>query len=53
MKTYTYEGDTKSLTDWSEDPRCKVSKPSLYARVLKYNAGIETALTTPLKGRLK
>lgn len=53
MKTYTYEGDTKSLTDWSEDPRCKVSKPTLYARVLKYNAGIETALTTPLKGRLK
>ena len=53
IKLYTYAGDTKTLTEWSKDPRCRVSVHALYARVLKYNADIETAITTPSKGKLK
>jgi hypothetical protein len=53
MKLYEYDGDAKTLTEWSEDPRCLPTKQSLYARVLKYNVPIDKALTTPHKGKLK
>ena len=50
---YTYDGATKSLTDWSNDSRCVVTTAALYARVLKYNVPIDKALTIPNRGRLK
>lgn len=52
VKTYTYQGDTKTLTDWAKDPRCKVPLSALYARVLKYKFEFVKSLITP-KGEWK
>lgn len=45
-------GETKCITEWSEDPRCTVSIPGLFARL---NKGVhpEEAITNHLKKRVK
>jgi len=40
-------GETKSLTEWSRDPRCMVSLPSLMLRVQRRKWDVERAVTTP------
>lgn len=41
-------GETKSLDDWSRDPRTKVGSSQIRHRVKRYKWGVERALTTPL-----
>ena len=40
-------GETKGLTDWLEDARCKVSRSCLYKRITYYKYPVEKALTKP------
>jgi hypothetical protein len=49
---YEYQGETKSLTQWSRDKRCVVTACTLYARVLKYKFEFIKSLITP-KGEWK
>lgn len=45
-------GETKSPTEWAEDPRCKVDKDRLYVRVFKRGWNPEIAITlAPELGR--
>lgn len=45
-------GESKSLADWADDPRCTIEKRTLHAR-LKDNWPAEDAITTPKNGRYK
>jgi hypothetical protein len=45
-KTLTAFGETKTLVEWSEDPRCVVTRRMLHDRLRKGCPG-EVALTTP------
>lgn len=45
-------GESKSLADWADDPRCTIEKRTLHAR-LKDNWPIEDAIVTPKNGRYK
>lgn len=40
-------GETKSVTEWSRDPRCKVTHAALYLRVSRRGWDAERALTVP------
>lgn len=44
---FTLDGETKTLKQWSEDPRCVVSYASLYQRVVIKGRDFEKSLTTP------
>ncbi|MBN3906739.1 MAG: hypothetical protein HWQ35_09315 [Nostoc sp. NMS1] len=44
---FEYEGETKHLSEWARDPRCKVKLGTLKARVTKYEWPFYKALTTP------
>jgi hypothetical protein len=46
----TLFGERKTVQDWSEDPRCRVSRTELYRRILRGDDH-ESALTTPTRGR--
>jgi hypothetical protein len=41
-------GETKNITEWSRDPRCAVTQPALYLRVVRRGWDPERALTEPL-----
>ena len=49
---YTYDGETKGLTEWSRDSRCKVSAGTLWVRIFRYKFGFVESLITP-KGKLR
>lgn len=44
----TWDGETKTLAEWSEDPRCCVAYDTLKAR-LKYGWSFQKALTSTLR----
>lgn len=44
---FTYDGETKNLTEWSKDPRCNVSYETLLARLSISSWPFAKALTTP------
>lgn len=44
---YTAFGETKTLTNWSRDPRCVVSNAALTLRIKRRGWEVERALTTP------
>lgn len=44
---FTHDGETKTLKEWSEDPRCEVSYAALYQRVIIKGKDFEKSLTTP------
>lgn len=44
---YTAFGESKSLAEWSQDDRCKVSRSILRKRVSKEGRALEEAMTTP------
>lgn len=44
---YTFFGVTKTLKDWSEDPRCAVSRDTLYNRLQRSDWPFLLALKTP------
>jgi len=45
-RRFTWQGETKILADWAEDPRCKVEYNTLLARLDRYGWEFERALTT-------
>ncbi len=45
-------GESKSLADWADDPRCTIEKRTLHAR-LKDNWPAEDAIVTPKNGRYR
>jgi len=48
-KWLTAFGETKTISDWVKDPRCKVRHDTLAARI-KYGYEPETAIITPSRG---
>ncbi|MFJ2116135.1 hypothetical protein ACIOEX_30335, partial [Streptomyces sp. NPDC087850] len=46
-KQYTAFDESKSLAEWSQDDRCKVSHSTLYKRVSQEGRALEEAMTTP------
>lgn len=40
-------GETKTLVEWSEDPRCQVSYAAVHLRIFRRKWDAERALTTP------
>lgn len=44
-------GESKSLIEWSEDPRCTCSYPSLHYRIVRANWSATDAITTPNYGK--
>lgn len=44
----TFEGETKCVSAWGEDPRCPVS-PGQFAQRIKAGWSIERAMTQPLR----
>ncbi|MFJ9379331.1 hypothetical protein [Streptomyces sp. NPDC101455] len=46
-KKYTAFGETKSLADWSDDPRARVTRDVLYNRITT-GWDVEMAIETPL-----
>ena len=45
--TLTIFGETRTLSQWSKDPRCEVNKLTLYLRAIRYAWNPEDALVTP------
>lgn len=41
-------GETKTVSQWAKDPRCKVRHDTLAMRVFKYTLDPETSITTPV-----
>jgi hypothetical protein len=41
-------GETKTVIEWGEDPRCSVAYQTLRQRIQKYGWDPERAITTPL-----
>jgi len=48
----TWKGETKSMADWSRDPRCGVLPWTIRDRIAK-GWPVEDAITAPLHSRLK
>jgi hypothetical protein len=46
--SYTAFGETKSLSEWTQDPRCVVTAAAFTLRVQRRKWDVERALTTPL-----
>lgn len=46
-------GETKTLTQWSEDPRCIVNRPTLYQRIVQCKWQPERAMTEEGRERTK
>lgn len=44
---FTFQGESKSVTEWSRDNRCLVCLTTLFARIYRSNWDFEKALTTP------
>lgn len=49
-KWITIWGETKALTQWAEDPRCRVGILTLRARIVRSNWNPERAMITPPQG---
>lgn len=45
-------GESKSLTEWTRDPRCQVGKATLAYRLSSARWTVEDAITTPSGGRI-
>lgn len=45
-------GETKTAVEWSEDPRCMVSYPTLISRIVVQGLPPETAITHPPQPRI-
>lgn len=49
QRTVTAFGETKNLTEWAADPRCRVGRPALYQRIFILEWPAEQAIVTPLQ----
>lgn len=45
--TYSAFGETKTIAEWVDDPRCSVGKSCLFMRIVKYGWSLEKAISTP------